>query len=154
MWIANLKQIFGSINSLPFFFLSEFFFAVGVSLISGADEAFIYDALKEHGKEHEAKKYFGRISSIQLVGIFVSGILGSFIAANLGLNIAFILSAIPVAIAAIIAFTLKESRIKKEILKKEKVFESFKNGFVFFLSHKMRRLLAVDYIIIATVAYF
>lgn len=146
--------LYGSIASLPFFFLCEFFFAVGVSLISGADEAFIYDTLKEQNKEHEAKKYFGRINSIQLAGIFVSGIIGSFIAANLGLNITFILSAIPVGIAAIIAYTLKEPKVKKESLEKERFFESLKSGFVFLLSHKMLRLLAFDHIIVATVAYF
>lgn len=146
--------LYGSVNSLPFFFLSEFFFAVGISLISGADEAFIYDALKEQNKAHEAKKYFGRINSIQLIGIFVSGIIGSFIAANLGLNITFILSAIPVGIAAIIAYTFKEPKIKKDSLKKERVFTALKSGFVFVLSHKMLRLLVIDYVIVATVAYF
>jgi hypothetical protein len=36
---------------------------MGVSLMSGADSAMLYDKLKEHGMEHESKKFFGKAQS-------------------------------------------------------------------------------------------
>ena len=47
------------------FLAAEFIFAVGASLMSGADSAFIYDTLKELGRSQESKRIFGRTESFK-----------------------------------------------------------------------------------------
>lgn len=50
--------LYGSFPSFPNFLLSEFILAVGLALVSGADEALLYEFLKEQGFENNSKKIF------------------------------------------------------------------------------------------------
>ena len=52
--------IYGSIPHFYNFLFSEFLFAVGITLISGADKAILYDSLKENNQEHLSIKIFNR----------------------------------------------------------------------------------------------
>ncbi len=92
------------------FLAAEFIFAVGASLMSGADSAFIYDTLKELGRSHESKRVFGRTESFKLAGILIGAFFGSFIA-KINLKAPFLFMAVPIGIAGLITFTLKEPSI-------------------------------------------
>jgi len=144
---------YGSVPNFIVFLAAEFIFALGISLISGADQALLYELLQENGRENESVRYFGRSNSFQLVGIIIGSLLGSLIANYFGLRIPFLLSAIPVAVAGFIALSLREPKSHKK-LEKESVFTNFKNGYAYLLQHKTLRLLAFDSIIVYTVAYF
>lgn len=138
------------------FMLGEFILSLGSSLASGAEEAILYEILKEQGDENEAKKYFGRGKSFELTGILLGGLFGGVLAAWFGLNASFYLSAIPVLIAGGIAWTLNEPKIHSDKLKKgkESLFKTLREGYTFLLQHKTLRLLALDSIVVSTAGYF
>ncbi|HYD35852.1 MAG TPA: hypothetical protein VD999_07365 [Vitreimonas sp.] len=92
--------MYGSIPSLTVFLIGEFLFAVAASLISGADEAWLYDTLKEHGHEAESKKFFGRAESIHLAALFVSAGLGGVIAEYFPLNAPMLFQRFPFLVPA------------------------------------------------------
>lgn len=138
------------------FMLGEFILALGSSLASGADEAILYEILKEQGQEHESKKYLGRGKSFELTGTLLGGLVGGIIATWFGLNAPFYLSAIPVLIAGGIAWTLHEPKIHSDRLQKGKVslFITLRQGYTFLLQHKTLRLMALDSIVVSTAGYF
>ncbi len=146
--------IYGSIPKFEIFLFAEFLFAMAIALISGADQALLYDTLKENDRENESQKIFGRAHSFYLLGMFVSAPIGGFIAARLGLNAPMLLSAIPFLLACIVAWTIKEPIVYQKISESKRYLEVVKNGFSFFYNHKNLRLLAVDAIIVASASYF
>ena len=70
------------------FILAEFIIAVGNSMRSGCDSAFIYDTAIELKAESEYKKYEGRSAFYTRIGTAMSSVLGG-IAALLTLNLPF-----------------------------------------------------------------
>jgi hypothetical protein len=70
------------------FILAEFIIAVGNSMRSGCDSAFIYDTAIELKAESEYKKYEGRSAFYTRIGTAISSVLGG-IAALLSLNLPF-----------------------------------------------------------------
>jgi MFS family permease len=146
--------IYGSFPSFITFIFGEFILALGMSLVSGADEAILYEFLKEKGLERESKKYFGRANSFKMAGILVGTLSGGYIAERYGLNVPTLLSAVPIFIAALIAWSYAEPKTKSLSNEKLNVFKNMKEGYVFLLRHKTLRLLALDTIIVWTAAYF
>ncbi|MEN8252722.1 MAG: MFS transporter, partial [Patescibacteria group bacterium] len=61
------------------FLVAEIFFAFAVSFASGTLSAFVYDTLKDLGREKEYKKIWGNMLSFGLVSLAISGIIGGFI---------------------------------------------------------------------------
>jgi MFS family permease len=138
--------------SFYFFLLGEFLWAIGFTLISGADEALIYDTLKEHNQEHNSKKFFGRLSSFEMAALMISAPIGSIIAAKLGLRHTMIFTAFPLFIGFIIALTIKEPKHYQNN-KKKNFLEIFKVGTKYFLAHPILRILAFDRISIAALTF-
>lgn len=151
---AAAMLLYGSTPSLIIFFIAEFIGALGLSLVSGADEAILYEFLKEKGLTEKSKKYLGRVNSFKMAGIMVGALAGSFIASKFELNVPTLLSAIPLAIAGIIAWTFIEPKVHTKKLEKIEVFKNLKNGYRYLLKHKILRLLALDTIVVWTAAYF
>jgi MFS family permease len=135
------------------FMFAEFLFALALALISGADQAMVYDSLKEMKKEKTSKKVLGTWNSSGLAALGIAAPVGSLIAVTLGLEWTFRLMAIPMVMAGLLAFTLKEphTRLKH---KKKKYMETLKEGFAYFKNHKQLKLLALDYATIAVLAFF
>ena len=61
------------------FCISELFFALGISLLSGADTALLFDSLKELGRTHEFGRWQGRILAGRMTVAALCGILGGFL---------------------------------------------------------------------------
>ncbi|HVM96683.1 MAG TPA: MFS transporter, partial [Candidatus Acidoferrales bacterium] len=68
------------------FLVGEVLLATSMTLISGADEALIYDTLDHLGRRNEAQRIFGRLESSKLAGIIVGALAGGFIATSFGLR--------------------------------------------------------------------
>lgn len=68
------------------FLVAELAFALGISLISGAGEALLYDSFKQLGQEDKAKKFLGQSHSVYLLGMMAASPMGAWIAVQLGLN--------------------------------------------------------------------
>jgi fucose permease len=61
--------IYSSYPSFYVFMLGEFLWALGRALISGAEEAIVYDSLKHLKEESSSKKIFARMESISKFGL-------------------------------------------------------------------------------------
>lgn len=146
--------VYGSIPRFEVFMFGEFLFALAWALLSGADQALLYDTLKEEGREGEAKKIFGVSNAITLSGLLVTAPLGSFIAYRFGLNAPILLSAIPFLISAVIAFTLREPKVHQKVSESRRYLDVLIKGFVFFYRHKTLRLMVLDGVMVAAAGYF
>jgi MFS family permease len=137
------------------FMLGEFFFALSAALISGADEALLYDTLKKTKQQKQSKKIFARFESIHLIGIMVATPIGSVMAKYYGLTAPMIYIWIPSLLAFILALTLKEpSSDQKQVRESKRYIAIIKEGFSYFRNHKILRILALDMILINFIAYF
>lgn len=145
--------LYGSIPNFTIFLMGEFLMAVALSFINGANSALLYDSLVEEGKENEMKAVNGRAQSADLLGIFISAPIGSFIAAKMGLNVPMLFSAIPLVLAAAVAWSIKEPKIHKTE-KKQNPIKIAKEGMLFFYNHKILRRLTLNGIIVTSAAYF
>ncbi|RJQ25982.1 MFS transporter [Candidatus Parcubacteria bacterium] len=152
--IAAASLIYGSIPKFEIFLLCEFLMAIAFALVSGANEALLYDTLKEQGREAESKKIFGRVSAVGIAGAIVGTISGSIIASRFGLNVPMLATAIPFTLAAIIIWTIKEPVIKAKKSEVKNYFEIAKNGISFFYNHRSLKILAIDSLVVLAAAYF
>ena len=84
--------IYVSRPAFTVFLVAEVFLAAAMTLLSGADEAIVYDSLKETAGGDEkslnerAKTVIARLESFKLGGIFIGALLGSLIAKRYGLT--------------------------------------------------------------------
>ena len=135
------------------FMLAEFLFALGIALISGADDALIYDSLKKMKKEHRAKKIFANISSVRLIAMAIGAALGGLIAGQFGVKWAMGAHGIVALATALFAFSLKEPKTKRKNESK-RYLHLITEGVRYLKGHKILRMLAMDSMLIAALAFF
>jgi len=145
--------VYSSYPGFWIFMAGEFLWAIGSSLISGADQAMVYDSLRKLGRENESKKIYGRWNSIGLVSIGIAAPIGSLIAEYMGLRYTMLLMSIPLFLAGLYAFTFKEPEIgqRKE---KESYLTTLRGGFKYFKNHKILKILAFDFVLIGSISFF
>jgi MFS family permease len=92
----------------PVFLLAFVVWNVSYVLFSGADQAFLHDALAADGRVEEYPKWAGRYLALQggLEGI--AALLGAWIAASVGMVACFVGSAALLLIGAAVGLTLRE----------------------------------------------
>jgi MFS family permease len=146
--------LYGLVPDFTVFLIAEFLLALGVALQSGADNALIYDTLKEAGEEEKSASIFGKAHAISMSGFLVSSLVGSFIAARFGLQAPILFSAIPSIMAACIALSLREPTIHVGPKESRRYLDIAIKGTRYFLSHKKLRQVAADATIVASAAYF
>ena len=146
--------LYGTIAEIGVFLVSEFLFALGIALMSGADEALLYDSLREQGRESESTKIFGRAHSFNLLGMLVAAAFGGGLASQFGLNTPMLLTSIPFLIATIIAWTIREPQIAPTTSEQKRYLDVAKNGWHYFKSHPALKLMALDAIGVSAAAYF
>jgi MFS family permease len=71
--------IYGYGTNFSIFLISELLCALGVSLISGADSALLYDSLKALNRENEYQKIEGKARAIQMICFAGCNLIGSFV---------------------------------------------------------------------------
>ena len=147
-------MVYGSTPRFEIFILGEFLMAAGVALASGADEALLYDALIESGKEKESKAILARAHTMKLLAIFIAAATGGLIVKQWGLNAPMYLTSIPYIFAAIIAFSIKEPAHQSHTSEKKRYITILKTGVHFFYTHNHLRRLALDGILVAAGGYF
>jgi MFS family permease len=152
--VAFAVLVYGSVPKFEIFLLGEFLFAIAMALISGADEALLYDSLKEAGREDERKQIFGKANSFHLLGMLIAAPVGSFIASRQGLNAPMLYSAIPYLLAAIVAWSIREPKIRQAKSESRRYVDIVRNGLSYLRNHKVLRLLALDAVVVASSAYF
>jgi len=135
------------------FILGETFWALGLTLTSGADEALIYDSLKKIGKEKESKKYFGRFNTFRVVAIMISAPIGGAIAKYMGLRYAMLFMAAPFFLGFLVSFTFTEPRIDVE-KERRGYLDTLLRGVRYFRGHRIIRILTFDRITVSALVWF
>ena len=153
MTTATGALIYTGTSSFLLFSLAEIVWGMGMTLISGAKEAFIYDALKEMGKEGKAREWYGRAATARILGLISASIPGSLMAKYLGINAPLIAFAIASFAASAISFTLHEPR---EFMKRKGTgyWKIMAKAFGLFRSRKGLLLSAIDFAIIGSLIYY
>jgi MFS family permease len=104
--------VFGLARTYPVLFVGEFFCAVGMTLISGAEQALLYDSLIELGLEDKARHYFARYEAAGTLGLVISLPVGSYIGGHRGqpgmLAIPFVMTAVSGVLAAVAYYSMTE----------------------------------------------
>lgn len=143
---------YGIVPNFLIFMVAEVLWAVSAALFSGAGEAFIYDTLKDVGTPKRSKEVFARIDSFGLAGVLVGAPIGSVLAVSFGLNVPSLLIALPLGVACIIGLTFEEPRVAQRV--KKPYLQILKDGITYFYKHAVLKILALDMIVVASIAYF
>ncbi len=106
--VAVGSAVYASVPWLPVFLLGEFIFAIAMTLMSGADEALVYDTLKALGREREATRTISALESWKLAGIVLGALASGILAAKVGLRAPLLLQCVPALISTCFALTLVE----------------------------------------------
>lgn len=144
--------VYASYPNFWIFLLGEFLWATCVALASGADQALVYDSLKEISKEHESKKIFGRLGSMIPLSLIIASPLGGFVAKTWGLRSTVVLMAIPMFLSTLVALTIVEPKIKS-LHEKKRYFKILKEGVAYFKNHRELKILAIDHIAVSSLAF-
>ena len=96
--------LFALAPTYPLVLLGNSLWAFGITFISGADLALLYDTLRELGQEADYPKYRGRLQAIVLVSIAVSSVLGGVIG-EFSLISTFTITAGLMAVATLLALS-------------------------------------------------
>jgi len=135
------------------FAIGETFFAIGFALISGTDQAIVYDTLRKMDKKEEFPKIIARSQSFNLLGIMISAPLGSLLALYIPIQFVFTLMAVPFIIGAVIALTLIEPN-HDLVRENQKYLAIIKSGIKELKENKILRTLAIDYVLIDMIVFF
>ena len=144
--------IYISYPHIAVFMVGEIFSAISFTLMSGADEALIYDSLVEEKKEKGSKKIFSKLETFKLAGIVIGALLGGVIAKFMGLRAPVLLMVIPIFISLIISLFLKEPEVERKT-EKEPYMAILKKGVKFFFKSKILKILTVDMVFVNSLAW-
>ncbi len=152
--IAAASLLYGSVPSLPVFVCAEAIFAVGLALVSGADEALAYDTLKALGREAQAPRVMARLEAYKLAGIVAGALTGSLVASALGVRWPMLLQALPLLAAGILALGMTEPpRAGTAAPERVGYLRLLSGGLEHFRSAPELRALALDQVACMTVAW-
>lgn len=151
--IAVAAFIYGSIPNIYVFMLGEVLWALGLSFISGADEAIIYDTLKTIRRASDSKSVFARYSMTISLAFIIASPIGSIIAAKFGLNYPMLFTAIPAMLAGFVAMALKEPKRRIES-KKKNYLAVILESVSYIRKHPKLRPLVIDSILGGTMLYY
>ena len=147
--------VYVSYPSLYVFLAAEIIFAVSYTLLSGADEALVYDSLIEMEQTSISKKVLSRMESFKLTGIVIGAVIGSFIAKYIGLRQTLTFQIIPMGIALFLSLSLKEPPVREA--KIAVTFKSYRkilaDGVKYFLSNRILKILTLDNVIVNAIAW-
>lgn len=74
--------MFGIFHAFAVLFAAELICALGMTLVSGADKALLYETLKRSGTPEESTTVFARYEAAGTAGLFISFPLGSLFAGS------------------------------------------------------------------------
>ncbi|MBW3114400.1 MFS transporter [Bacillus sp. MCCB 382] len=112
------------------FFLYSFINGFSVTFFSGADEALIYDSLKESNEENRMDHAMGKIQSASFISMLIAVLVGSYLAKDLADNQFTLLIILGLVFHLIELFLIL--RVKQPVadsFQKENPFSQIKSGF-------------------------
>ncbi|MEM5814592.1 MAG: MFS transporter, partial [Candidatus Aenigmatarchaeota archaeon] len=149
-WAAG-ALIYVSYPSFYVFMLGEFIFAIGAALISGADQALIYDSLKQSGEAKRSKSVFGRYASMGMLGILIASPVGGFLG-SIDLRLPMLITSVPLALAGVLMLLVKEPYSAKK-MESTRYLNVLKEGLRFFAKNRAIKILAIDMAFVGAITY-
>jgi MFS family permease len=144
-------------SKFAIFALGELLWATGAAIISGADDALLYDTLKQKRAEDQYKKVIGNIWSLIFLFEGAGSILGGFLA-TISFRIPIYATFISFLTAVIIAFTFQEPEVYTRESEARFMFKQMKESVSYTIKKKILSLLilyaSVNYILYAIGFYF
>ena len=146
---------FGLGSPYPVLFVGEFLGAVGLTLMSGAEEALLYDTLVALGEQDRARHYFSRAGAAGTLGLLVAFPLGAFVA-DRGqypgvLRVPFLMTAGAAILAAVVYGSMREpDRVKP----KEGFLRMGVQGLRTLFGHAQLRGYVLNAVTISAVTFF
>jgi len=137
--------------SIVLFFLAETFWALGMALFSGTDEAFLYSTLKTTDQEDKLPKVLGRSNTMFLAANIISAPLGSIIAEYISLQFTMTCLGIIYIGTFITSLTFKEPEFERKV--KKSYFKILKEGFKELKQNKILKILCFDRLFINIFIY-
>lgn len=133
-----LIQAFGS-SYIPFF-VGQAILVTGVSFVSGADEALFFEKLNFDKTSSNWRKLMTRGSQVMPIAILISTIVGGWLH-TINPRIPWILNGLTLIGSALLIWTIKDTRIKKNkqklSIELHEYFISIKSGFAQFCKPKL-----------------
>lgn len=114
------------------FALAIFIAGISTAMVSGSQNALIYDSLKYHNKENSFEKILGKIRAFDFIAAILAALLGSFIATHFGYTINYWLSLVSMTIAFITTLFMIEPAIHVDLDKDIDTIGYIKRAFTFF----------------------
>ncbi|OGF28650.1 hypothetical protein A2331_04260 [Candidatus Falkowbacteria bacterium RIFOXYB2_FULL_34_18] len=149
-FLTLISIILFSLASSPMLiWVANIFIMIGFAIISGTDEAFLVDGLKENGRFDEFTRINGRIMSRRFILIAITSILSGYLY-NINPRLPMFLSIPGVLVSLLIAFFFEESKRMQKASHKEH-FELMKISVLFVANHKKVKWI-IGYIALITVA--
>ena len=100
--------LFGFTSNYWLLFVDYILWAISAAMMSGVDQALLYDSLKESGEESHFPHIAGRALAIGVSAGFVSVLLGGLLAANTSLGFTVRISAVFPVLGALVALSMRE----------------------------------------------
>ena len=146
--------IYSSYPSIILFGIGETLWAFSAALISGTDQALVYDSLKKTGEQEKINNKIATLQTSLLVGIAISAPIGSMIGQLISLPFVMFIMIIPFSLAAIVGLSLKEpnDRIKKTHQKPYN--ELIVRGFLELKEKKKLRMLGFESLTVEVLVFF
>lgn len=128
--------------------------ALAEALMTGTNQALIYDSLKAVGdaETEKVKIIYGRSESFSLVGLMIAAPIGSLLAVAFDLRAPMLFMALPFAGGLIVALTFQEPQTSQNPEKKQ-YRRIMKAGVKYFYQNKILKILAFEMIAIGAVAF-
>lgn len=143
-----------STPSFGVFLIAEILLSCSFTLMSGADEALLYDSLVVVDATERSKTAFARLASFQMGGIVLGALGGSVLASTLGsVRAPFMLQAVPMACAALVALTLCEPPRSAPVGGPPRYRDVLRDGVRYFARHRVLRILTADMVLVGCVIW-
>lgn len=155
---ASSMFIFGLTTDYSMYFVAEFVGAMGVSLMSGACEAWIYDTLLKMKKEKDAKRVMSNYSASSTMAMVVAFPLGSLLVGSglvqypYVLALTFILSGVTSLLAFLVMLTVHEPKVSRS--SSEGFLAAGLNGLKHIFKHRSLRAFTINSVLIRSVTFF
>jgi MFS family permease len=150
---AFATGIYVAAPALPVFLVAEVVMALAYALISGADEALLYDSLLAAGRASEAQRAIARLESVKLLGIVLGALGGAALTAWLPLRGIFALQALPMTLAVLVALALVEPPGAEAAKARASLLRVAREGLALVLGHPALRRVAVELVTIGALSF-
>jgi MFS family permease len=145
--------LYVSAPALPVFLVAEVVMAAAYALISGADEALLYDSLLAAGRAGEAKRAIARLESAKLLGIVLGALGGAALTGWLPLRGIFALQAVPMTLAVLVALALVEPPGGAAPGARPSLLRVAREGLGLVLGHPALRRIAADLVAVGALSF-